>query len=486
MVSLLNNEQKKYYKMALNALSRDDYYNATQYMQKASKLGHPDAIEWISKEKPIEKIESERLYKLGLSYSDGNYVGSLALPKMREAAKLGNAKAKEWLQKYEAEKLGRSNSKGLLKRYKAEDSNSVNSLPVGLVLALILMILSFTLYGPIKKVYNKKDDSIQKTSEFDKKPPEIIIIEPNLSRGIKRKNADNVILIKGIAKDESRIDKVSINEKEIGFSDNGNFETKIALVKGENSILIRAIDIKSNSAEKTITIFREPDIDKRLALVISNSNYINGRLKNPVNDANDMSAMLENLGFSVMKFINCNQKTMKKVIDEFGIKLKDYNVAMFFYAGHGVQVSGNNYLIPVDAKLDNENDVEYDCVRADRILAKMENAGSKTNIVILDACRDNPFERSWRRGGKGSGLAFMNAPSGSFIAYATSPGNTASDGSGKNGLYTSALLKYINMPNIKIEEVFKKVRGTVIEKSNSRQIPWESTSLIGDFYLNKQ
>jgi len=129
--------------------------------------------------------------------------------------------------------------------------------------------------------------------------------------------------------------------------------------------------------------------------------------------------------------------------------------------------------------------VEYDCVRAGRILAKMENAGTKTNIVILDACRDNPFERGWHRGAKGNGLAFMNAPSGSLVAYATSPGNTASDGSGSNGLYTSALLKHINSPNISILEMFQSVRKTVKEGSGGKQIPWESTSLEGNFYFKK-
>ena len=161
-------------------------------------------------------------------------------------------------------------------------------------------------------------------------------------------------------------------------------------------------------------------------------------------------------------------------------------VGLFFYAGHGVQVNGHNYLIPVDAKLENENDVEYDSVRADRVLAKMENAGSKTNIVILDACRDNPFERSWHRGAKGNGLAFMNAPSGSIIAYATSPGTTASDGPGNNGLYTSAILKHITTGNITIEKMFKLVRATIMEESEGKQVPWESTSLRGDFYFKRQ
>jgi uncharacterized caspase-like protein len=160
-------------------------------------------------------------------------------------------------------------------------------------------------------------------------------------------------------------------------------------------------------------------------------------------------------------------------------------VGLFFYAGHGIQVNGNNYLIPVDARLQDENDVEYDCVRAGRILGKMESAGTRTNIVILDACRDNPFERSWNRGAQGKGLAFMNAPSGSLIAYATSPGTTAADGTGGNGVYTSALLEHIQTPGITIEEVFKRVRTSVRQQSQSKQIPWESTSLEGNFYFNK-
>lgn len=223
---------------------------------------------------------------------------------------------------------------------------------------------------------------------------------------------------------------------------------------------------------------------KRLALVIGNSKYYyGGYLRNPANDARSIKIVLENLDFVVSKYEDINQKTMKRAIDEFGKKLKNYDIGLFFYAGHGVQVKGNNYLIPIDAKLENENDVEYDAVRADRVLAKMESAGTKTNIVILDACRDNPFESSWRRGAGGNGLAFMDAPSGSIIAYATSPRNTASDGNGINGLYTSAILEHIQTPNITIEQMFKRVRSTTMEWSDGKQIPWESTSLRGNFYF---
>ena len=227
--------------------------------------------------------------------------------------------------------------------------------------------------------------------------------------------------------------------------------------------------------------------EQRLALLIGNSNYTHGgSLDNPVNDVRAMKRALEGLGFTVMKYEDCSQKTMKRPMDKFGRRLKGKNVGLFFYAGHGVQVNGHNYLLPADAKLDTEHDAEYDCVRADRVLAKMEGAGSRTNIVILDACRDNPFERSWRRGTQGTGLAFMNAPSGSLIAYSTAPGKTALDGRGENSPYASALSQHIGTPNITVLEMFQKVRSTVRSQSNYKQTPWESTSLNGNFYFTKQ
>lgn len=230
-----------------------------------------------------------------------------------------------------------------------------------------------------------------------------------------------------------------------------------------------------------------PTQNQRLALLIGNSNYTHGGcLDNPVNDVRAIKKALEDLGFIVMKHEDCTQKAMKRAMDKFGQKLKGKDVGLFFYAGHGVQVGGRNYLLPVDAKLDLQNDVEYDCVRADRILAKMEGAGTKTNIVILDACRDNPFERSWHRRSKTTGLAFMNAPSGSLIAYSTAPGKIASDGEGVHSPYTFALLEHIGTPNITILRMFQKVRSTVRNISGNRQTPWESTSLSGDFFFKDQ
>ncbi len=227
-----------------------------------------------------------------------------------------------------------------------------------------------------------------------------------------------------------------------------------------------------------------PSSQKRIALIIGNGDYQHGGyLRNPLNDAEDMSSVLLKLGFEVVLVKDANLVELKSVIDDFGLKLSNYDVGLFYYAGHGIQTKGFNYFIPVDAQLKTEAQVEFNCVRTDRLLSLMESASNSTNIIILDACRNNPFERSWSRSVNGSGLAFMDAPSGSFIAYATSPGRTASDGYGRNGLYTSALLQHIVEPNISIELMFKKVRETVSEKSEKAQIPWESTSLLGNFYF---
>jgi hypothetical protein len=224
--------------------------------------------------------------------------------------------------------------------------------------------------------------------------------------------------------------------------------------------------------------------DKRIALVIGNGNYTSSFLANPENDARAMTDALQKLGFTVSEYENLNQVQMKKVIDDFGLKLKGNDIGLFYYAGHGIQAKGYNYLIPVDAQMKTEEQVEYDCVRADRVLALMETSGTKVNILILDACRNNPFERSWTRSATGKGLAFMSAPRGTLIAYATAPGSTASDGSGKNGLYTSALLESIQIPDITIIQMFQNVRNIVVQKSQEQQMPWESTSLTADFYFH--
>jgi len=265
-----------------------------------------------------------------------------------------------------------------------------------------------------------------------------------------------------------------------------------------NNILKHGFEIvpNGNIAGKSIFVSKEikhtnqaitiiPENEKKLALIIGCSNYIYvENLTNPVNDANAMGTALQALGFETIKVLNPTQKELKISIDDFGEKLHKYKTALFYFAGHGIQVKGMNYLIPTDANLKNEKMVEYDCVEANRVLSLMEDSKSLVNIVILDACRNNPFERSLGRGGGMRGLATMDAPKGSLIAYSTSPGKTASDGHGENGLYTEALLTQITIKHRTITSLFQDVRKEVIEKSNNEQVPWESTSLTSDFYFN--
>jgi uncharacterized caspase-like protein len=219
----------------------------------------------------------------------------------------------------------------------------------------------------------------------------------------------------------------------------------------------------------------------RVALVIGNSAYQHvGALLNPRNDATDMRDALQRLGFQVIYQENSNRNQMIQAINRFGDALTPQTSALVFYAGHGMQVKGENYLMPIDANPKTEAEVEIEAVNLNRILAKIEK--TNINIVVLDACRNDPFKRSWRSTG-GTGLASVDAPKGTLIAYATSPGNVADDGTGRNSPYTRALLANMQQPNMRIEDVFKRVRAQVSGETSNRQVPWESSSLVGDFYF---
>ncbi|HET6719609.1 MAG TPA: caspase domain-containing protein, partial [Rhodocyclaceae bacterium] len=217
-----------------------------------------------------------------------------------------------------------------------------------------------------------------------------------------------------------------------------------------------------------------------MALVIGNAAYPGaGALNNPANDALDIAGKLKKLGFDVIVRTDMRQKEMLRSLTAFGDKVQSGSEALFFYAGHGMQVRGRNYLIPIDAEIRNEASVSSEAVDVDQLLDKL--APARLSVVILDACRNNPFERRFRGGGQG--LAQINAPTGTLIAYATAPGQVASDGEGRNGLYTSELLAAMDVPGIRIEDVFKRVRANVFRKSGEAQTPWESSSLTGDFYF---
>src|SRR5580765_3122718 len=244
-----------------------------------------------------------------------------------------------------------------------------------------------------------------------------------------------------------------------------------------------------SSAQETRNLEREkvnPMSEKRLALVIGNGSYQNARqLANSSNAATDIANTLATLDFEVIYGVDLSLKQMNDKVREFGDKLKaNGGVGLFYYAGHGIQVGGRNYLIAVEANILREDEIAAAALNFDIVLRKMATANNGLNIVVLDACRNNPFARSWSRGAEEGGLAQISAPTGTFIAYSTSPDRTASDGTGRNGLYTTELLKVLRQPNLKIEEAFKQVTIAVDRTSSGKQIPWTSSSLRGDFYFN--
>ncbi len=224
---------------------------------------------------------------------------------------------------------------------------------------------------------------------------------------------------------------------------------------------------------------------RKVALIFGNETYTHSPLSNPVRDANSMAAALQGYGFEVIKKTNATRMQMREAIRQFGDNIKTAQVVLFYYSGHGMQVKGENYLLPVDADIKREFEVADQSIVVSSVLGAIEETGQHSNIIILDACRDNPF-KGWSRSST-AGLARMDTPPGSFLAYATAPGSVAADGEpGSNGLYTSYLLKYMSIPGLKIEEVFKKVRVDVMSRSDGSQVPWESSSLTQDVYFIPQ
>jgi hypothetical protein len=233
----------------------------------------------------------------------------------------------------------------------------------------------------------------------------------------------------------------------------------------------------------TFSAQAQAPLDVRIALVIGNSAYAGAPLVNPANDARAMSDTLRGLGFTVVELRDAQKAQMVDAIAKVRDSLKGkQGVGMLYYAGHGLQLDWHNYMVPVDAKMTKAADVADQAVDINSVIDAFKGAGNRMNILVLDACRDNPFAGTTT----GKGLAQLDAPPGTFLAYATAPGNVAEDGDIKsgNGLYTQFLLEELKKPVSKIEDVFKRVRLQVRQKSQGRQIPWESTSLEDDFFFN--
>jgi uncharacterized caspase-like protein len=217
----------------------------------------------------------------------------------------------------------------------------------------------------------------------------------------------------------------------------------------------------------------------RVALVIGNSSYKASPLRNPTNDSQDIAAKLRGLGFTVVERSNLTVKQIGGTLREFRSKLTPGSVALVFYAGHGLQIKGENYLPAVDADISSEEDVPTQSLATKQIMDVLGDAKTRLNLVFLDACRDNPYARGFRSASRG--LSKESAPSGTLISFATRPGGVASDGDGKNGLYTSVLLQAMNSTNLPIEQLLKKVVSGVKVASNGKQEPWMEGSIEGDF-----
>ncbi len=228
---------------------------------------------------------------------------------------------------------------------------------------------------------------------------------------------------------------------------------------------------------------------KRVALVIGNSAYEHAApLENPKNDAIALAAVLERLGFTVVLGVDLKRLSFEKTVRKFSKALRGADVGLFFYAGHGLQVKGQNYLAPIDAALEDEADLDFEAMPVRTVLKQMERQ-TKTNLVVLDACRDNPLARNLARSmgtrsaGIGRGLARVKSGVGTMIAFATEPGNVALDGDGKNSPFTTALLQHIETPGLDVAQLMRRVRRDVIDKTSGRQVPWNNSSLTGDFFF---
>ena len=264
--------------------------------------------------------------------------------------------------------------------------------------------------------------------------------------------------------------------------------TELALAEAEEAkrkqaeLEAQLVAIQQAQVKPTVSAIKQ---GKRVALVIGNAKYKFNPLNNPVNDATDMAASLRSVGFDVIEVKDATLKQMREATRRFADKLEVSDVGLVYYSGHGIEVKGTNYLIPVNADIRREYEVVDQAFDASNLLRMMESLqGSvkkRVNILIVDACRNNDLPKSWRS--TNSGLARMDAPAGSFISFATAPGQVASDGNGRNSPYTKHLLNALKQPNVPIEQVFKQVRRNVMDETGGEQVHWENSSLIGDFYF---
>ena len=324
-------------------------------------------------------------------------------------------------------------------------------------------------------------------------PSEVKITQPALNRNIGDQVVnDTQLKIEGEIDGTDRIAKVFVNGTPAQYDMSRSFSANVDLVKGKNRISVAVQNTQGVITEKDFYVTCEPTDKKvvaqpvvhgrRMALIIGNASYSSAaKLNNTINDANSMEKVLKDLGFEVIKILDGTYEKMKNAIYAFGDQIHDVDVSLFYYAGHGLEVDGTNYLVPVDANISSALDVKLKTIPMTGVLRTMELTNDEgLNMIILDACRNNPFPTGRRSGG--SGLARVQAPSGTLIAYATDPGSVASDGDTDNGFGTGELVKQLRSSQ-RLEQIFMNTRNAVEQKSDGAQRPWEEARLKGVFYL---
>ena len=267
---------------------------------------------------------------------------------------------------------------------------------------------------------------------------------------------------------------------------NGLRNVSNSIVDGKN-LAIKCEEIPSETYSGiSFTTHTAPVLHKRIALVLGNADYKVGRLHNPVNDAKDIASKLDYLGFKTILVTNESKGKTRDIISQFCDFAKQYDLALFYYAGHAIQDQDVNYLIPIDATIEAPGDIEDQCIRLPWILRRMNDSGVKAKIVILDACRDNPVTQSWERGVIKEGLSDMEEqPIGTLLLYSALAGKKAKDGIGKrNSPFAEAFLKVLDIPMLPAHDLFHKLKNMVAEETNHTQTPSLKDNLVGDFYFN--
>lgn len=332
----------------------------------------------------------------------------------------------------------------------------------------------------------------QKGANSQQRPPSTVQLPAPIQATFNATtpNELGVVVLRGKLIGNSRIVDIRINGLllETKIDPDGNFQVKRGLSIGSNEFSLAVTDEFGRVSTVRLSVYRDQIIltstepQKRIALVIGNANYQTSPLTNPVNDANDFSEVLKAAGFEIQNLRNANISAMRSALRNFGDQLKYADAGIVYFAGHGVEVNGRNYLIPVGADIRREDEIPDQALDMGAILEKIETA-RKPTIVILDACRSNPFGTSFRS--NASGLKQVETPSGTLLAFSTSPGKVAADGKGRNSPYTKYLVQELKKKSLHIEQVLKNVRKLVLEETNGSQTPWENTSLTVDFIVSR-